>query len=267
MEGRKRFAEELANNPALKEKLFGIVMGENKDDRAGRSVMESAMNRAVVRGTSLAAQLKLHAQSGVNEGGYYAGYRPGDVNRYRGRLEGQLADVLAGSNVSNYATDNASSWLAEKHKRNNTFRMREEYGKETFFSPDSRIRSQYERWKAMVAESEASKVAGTPEADDIDFEQGGFSRRMRGGFSRKPNEPNASLAPPFGARGSALDSVLGMRPQATSVQGSVNIAVSGGAKVDEAKTSGDLFQKTRIENYKQFTPTSMGGGGHPDGGY
>lgn len=260
MEGRQRFAKELADNPALKEKLFGIVMGENKDDKAGRSVMESAMNRAVVRGTSLAAQLKLHAQSGINEGGYYAGFRPRDVARYRERLEGQLKDVLAGSNVSDYATDNASSWLAEKHKRNNTFRMRKEYGKETFFSPDSRISKQYDRWRALVAESERSKVAGTPDAEDIDFERGGFSRRALGGYSRKPIDPGMTPAPPFGSRGGLLDQAIAPAQQPVNAQGSVEIVVKNGSQI-ETKSSGELFQDTRVTKMRQ-QPTMIDRGGY-----
>jgi hypothetical protein len=53
---------------------------------------------------------------------------------------------------------------------------------------------------------------------------------------------------------------------ALTATGKVEINVHGQAKAT-AKTSGDLFQETKITNYKQMEQASPGGGGHPDGGF
>jgi hypothetical protein len=71
---RSRFAAELEAKPWLKEKIKHISLGENQDPRANAAVVETLMNRAIVRGTSLEAQARRHRSSG--EGGYYAGWAP-----------------------------------------------------------------------------------------------------------------------------------------------------------------------------------------------
>ncbi len=161
---RSRFARELEQNPGLREKIMGIAAGENMNPRANIAVLESMMNRAAMAGTTLAAQARLHAQTGINEGGYYAGYNPGALRnpKTRAMIEKSLATVLGGSNVSNYATDNASSWLAAKHKRTGGFTLQSEYGGESFFSPGTsggrggpRSRAAYEAWRNRIA-AEAS---------------------------------------------------------------------------------------------------------------
>lgn len=241
MKGRERFAAELAANPALKEKLFGIVMGENKDDKAGRSVMESAMNRAVVRGTSLAQELRTTA-----EGGYYAGFRPGDVNRYRQRLESQLKDTLAGSNISDYATDNASQGLAARHRAKGTFPFRREYGKESFFGPDVRIGKHTKRWKALVAASEAEQrntIGGQPVTPD---DEAGVVGNARGRtFNDQWND--------------RIDGALGGRNM-SGPTGTVNLNVTApsGTKV-EGKADG-MFKEMSVKRYRQMNETGLGGG-------
>ena len=69
------------------------------------------MNRAEVRGTSLEAQAKWHE----SEGGYYQQGNMGvgalENAFHRAILEQSLKNVLGGSNISNYATDNSSGSL------------------------------------------------------------------------------------------------------------------------------------------------------------
>jgi hypothetical protein len=151
---RTRFAKELENNPALRDKVMAIAAGENNNPKANISVIESMMNRAAMAHTSLAAQART-----VGEGGYYAGYNPAALRNAKRRaiLEEHLRTVLGGSNVSNYATDNSSQGLAAREKATGKFRLQSEYGGESFFSPGwgggrhgGRSREAYEKWRGTV---------------------------------------------------------------------------------------------------------------------
>ncbi|WP_024340982.1 hypothetical protein [Bradyrhizobium japonicum] len=148
-EQRKRFAQELEQKPWLRDKLLRIAANEQGKHPVGtQNVIEETMNRAIVRGTSLEKEARW-----TGEGGYYA---MGNMGRgalenpsHRAILEQGLKNALAGSNSSNFATDNASSWLAAKHKRTGNFTPTgpDVHG-ETFFGPDNRIRSHIARWQA-----------------------------------------------------------------------------------------------------------------------
>ncbi len=131
---RSRFAKELANNPALKEKFFHIAAGEDSPGSksgtlANQAIMESAMNRAEMKGSSLA-----HAARHVREGGYYAGWK-NFTDKQRAIMDDNLKKVLAGSDVSGGATDNSSSGLAAKEKRTGAFNWIKDINGESFFSP------------------------------------------------------------------------------------------------------------------------------------
>jgi hypothetical protein len=167
---RSRFARELQQNPSLREKVMGISAGENLNPKANISVIESMMNRAAMAGTSLAAQARLYN----GEGGYYAGYNPGALRnpRTRAMIEKNLAAALAGSNVSNYATDNSSGGLAANEKATGKFNLQSEYGGESFFSPGwaggrggPRSRSAYEAWRRGIGG--AGKTAGETMLDHL----------------------------------------------------------------------------------------------------
>ncbi|MGO9685825.1 MAG: hypothetical protein ACLPTZ_25165, partial [Beijerinckiaceae bacterium] len=125
---RSRFAEELKNNPRLKEEFFRHAAGEDSPGSpsgtlANQAIMESAMNRAAMRGTSLAAQL-----------GYFQGYRSFNANQ-RAIMEDNLNKVLGGSDVSGGATDNSSGGLAARERASGKFRFIKEINRESFFSP------------------------------------------------------------------------------------------------------------------------------------
>jgi hypothetical protein len=131
---RSRFAKELANNPALKEKFFHIAAGEDSPGSksgtlANQAIMESAMNRAEMTGSSLA-----YAARHTREGGYYAGWK-NFTDKQRAIMDDNLKKVLAGSDVSGGATDNSSSWLAAKEKRTGAFNWIKDINGESFFSP------------------------------------------------------------------------------------------------------------------------------------
>lgn len=170
---RSRFAKEMAEKPWLRERVKRISLGENQDPRANASVIESMMNRAIVRGTSLEAQAKLHRSSGYDEGGYYAGYRP-NYSRPEGAMADQNIDrVLAGSNITNYATDNSSGDLAARERATGAFQHHTTIAAESFFSPghaEPAFRDRWEKLNRQAIEFEHSKTTETAAARAFDPE-------------------------------------------------------------------------------------------------
>jgi hypothetical protein len=137
---RARFAEELRLNPGLKDELFKHATGENNDPLANKIIMETAMNRASQRHTSLAAQL-----------GYFQGYRGYD-SKHAAMMEQNLKSVLSGSNEGLGATDNSSGGLAEREKASGKFIHRRTVNGESFFIPGSAekgLQRSYGPWAAQ----------------------------------------------------------------------------------------------------------------------
>jgi hypothetical protein len=168
------------------------------------------MNRASMAGTSLAAQATLHKQSGIDEGGYYAGYKPKLLGnqKLRSMAESNLDKVLAGSNVSNYATDNASGSFADRQRASGAFTYRSSYGGETFFSPGkaggsgSRGVKAYDRWVQNVGNPDATQSAvvasNSNRMSDNDYRQAfpNAPHLDTGNVTVASNTPSA--APPVG---------------------------------------------------------------------
>ncbi len=145
---RARFAEELKNNPGLREKILAISLGEQGSNPKGnQSVIESGMNRAAMMGTSLAKEFRT-----TSEGGYYAGYKPGMLSNPKSRAlaEASLAGALSGSNISKYSTDNASGSFAQRRMGDGKlFTFNETFGGETFGAPQgrgARGSDRYQKW-------------------------------------------------------------------------------------------------------------------------
>lgn len=145
---RAKFAAELKNNPALLERVLAISANEGGpfDDKGqhNQAVLESMMNRAAMMHTSLDI-----AARNVAQGGYYAGSPRWSALRspkQKQALLDNLQKVLGGSNISNFATDNASQDLAVRDANSGKFVVQSNYGAshvigrpgvETFFSPGS----------------------------------------------------------------------------------------------------------------------------------
>jgi hypothetical protein len=131
---RQRYRDELARKPWLKEKALAIMYNEQgRNPHGTQSIMETAMNRASIRGTSLERELRWHRQE---PGGYYqVGNRGRGIGPYREVLERSFNNALAGSNLANYATDNSSGSLAAREARTGAFNRRQGYTGETFFAP------------------------------------------------------------------------------------------------------------------------------------
>lgn len=146
---RSRFSKELEEKPWLREKMKHISLGENQDPRANMAVQETMMNRAITRGTSLEAQVKRHRSSGVDEGGYYAGWAPSYSTEKAAMFDRNLGAVLKGSNISNYATDNSSGDLAARERASGAFKHHTTINGESFFSPGSAEPQLRQRWQTL----------------------------------------------------------------------------------------------------------------------
>jgi hypothetical protein len=176
---RERFKSELAQKPWLKEKMAHISLGENQDPQANLSVIETMMNRAVVRGTTLEKQVRRHRSSGVDEGGYYAGYAASFPDSKRQMFEHNLSSALGTSgkgqsNITNYATDNSSGSLAAGEQASGRFHLHRKINGESFFSPGSAEPAQEQHWRQLYnraqtfeaqqkATSDTASVAKPPE--------------------------------------------------------------------------------------------------------
>jgi hypothetical protein len=157
---RARFAQELDADPALRQHMLAVSAGENLDPTANLSVMESAMNRADMMGTSLAQEMRHTSQ-----GGYYAGYNPAALNDPGARaiMEKNLQTALGGSNASKFATDNASGNFAAERVAKGMYAPNSAYGGESFLHPqgrDARGHDKYGEWLQSVAGPQANAAPG-----------------------------------------------------------------------------------------------------------
>jgi len=153
---RSRMRKELENNPELRKRVMTIAANENNDPRAQQAVMESMMNRALMSGKPLSEEAQFTWRRG--DRGYYdakaSGIHRGQAAvadpRRRAALEKQLDAVLAGSNISNYATGNASGQFVENRIRQGMFPggVRFRAGGETFVG-ESRGQG-WKKWYGQV---------------------------------------------------------------------------------------------------------------------
>lgn len=200
-EQRKRFAQELQNNPGLRDKVLRIAANEQGRHPEGtQSVLETMMNRAIVRKTSLEQQARWHR----SEGGYYDEGNMGrgalENAKSRAVLENSLRNTLNGGNLSNYATDNSSGSLAARERATGKFRYRKDFNGETFFAPGSAEKGLSKRWDAWHEQVVA--------ADQI-----GRGARLRDMVRRGHHAPSDAELLKLGRRGDAggADGKLGVR--------------------------------------------------------
>ena len=129
---RARVAEELKNDPALRERLINIASYEEPGRDGARRVIEAAVNRAVVTGKPLKSILA----GGPNS--FYGPLRPkGGAPAEKGPKRGEntkvidqaVDDVLIrGSNTIDLRTDQGSPGENKYRPGNRTFGTTEEYG-------------------------------------------------------------------------------------------------------------------------------------------
>lgn len=200
---RAKFKAEMDANPALRDKVMRIAANEQGKHGIGtQAVIESMMNRASMKGRTLAQEAKW-----TGEGGYY---EQGNMGRgslenpaHRKVLEGSLDKALAGSNVSDYATDNASQGLAAKRKRNQEMVPTIDAGGESFFRPGrvsgaGNVRK-HAAWMERMQSGEARPaVAARPPAETSAAITGGGGdgtvTEAQGGIRDKPIDPQLKTA-------------------------------------------------------------------------
>jgi hypothetical protein len=131
---RERYRIELANDPALRQRFLEVMYNEQGRHPEGvQAIAESALNRASVRKTPLRRQLGWHRWE--PHGYYQRGNAGRGMQRHLATLNQALDNALAGSNISNFATDNSSGGLAKRERSSGRFRYRSGYTGESFFAP------------------------------------------------------------------------------------------------------------------------------------
>jgi hypothetical protein len=192
---RSQFVKEMQDKPWLRQRAMEIAANEEGTNQQGtQQIIESAMNRAQVRGTSLEKQLKW-----TSEGGYY------DDARGHGRAvataaspQGQkilgrsVDNALGGSNAAEYATDNSSGDLAAREARTGKFKyIKKSPGGDTLFSPGSaepNLVPKFENWKEKQQARQGKGGVGGFTAKDI--------QEMDGPTASSPSTaPQAQVAP------------------------------------------------------------------------
>lgn len=216
---RARFAKELANNPALRAKVMRIAANEQgRNPQGTQAVLESMMNRASYMGTSLAQQAKW-----TGERGYYAMGSMGrgalENKQHKDILEHSLNAALGGSNISNYATDNASGDFARRRIANGMYQASTKYTGEYFvtpgWGPGKANQNKYTAWRSRMERGHAiggigqyaggAGVSGGPTAEGGSnagsYRDNMAFLRARGGHDAR-DDPNSTggLTPEMAAR-------------------------------------------------------------------
>ena len=110
-----------------------IMYNEQAGNPQGtQAVAESLFNRTSMHGTPLAREARWTSENGYYENGH--GVSGNGYLSVRNTLEQSLNNALSGSNISNFATDNASGPTASGELRSGKFRYQSAYTGETFFS-------------------------------------------------------------------------------------------------------------------------------------
>lgn len=250
---RAGFMRELEQNPGLRDKVMRIAANEQGSNPNGtQAVIESMMNRAVVRGTNLETQARWY---GGERGGYYAMGNMGrgalENSAQRAILERSLANAGAGSNASNYATDNSSGGLAARERASGSFRYRKDYTGETFFAPGTAepgLAQKYDRWLQSTTAAEGAggsrpRVGITlPGSDGLNGTQRSFENWRSLGL---------------GARGAAMggpqSSISNSNSSATHI-GNLNVTTPPGAS---ASAYADGIQR-RLGDYNNVQNSNTG---------
>lgn len=209
---RSKFTQELRDKPGLREKILRIAANEQGSHPEGtQAIIESMMNRAQMRGTSLEREARW-----TGEGGYYAQGNMGrgalENARHRAILERSLQGALGGSNVSNYATDNASGAFGRGEVESGKFLFRKQIHGEIFTSPGWGERvyrdKNYPEWRAK-ADATGPPKAVTRLGPDPNYREQDQTPRITSGEQRSDLvQPGADVA------GGAETAVGGAPPQA-----------------------------------------------------
>lgn len=127
---RSRFAKELENDPKLYEDLIALTYAEvGGDYKASVAFVETIFNRANAYGTDKLRNAIYPPDKPLSES-YFEPFRTGVFNskknfletdaagpKYKETIKNAIKEALSGSNISNFATHNASAGTAAEAKR------------------------------------------------------------------------------------------------------------------------------------------------------
>lgn len=127
---RGRFAKELENDPKLYEDLIALTYAEvGGDYKASVAFVETVFNRANAYGTDKLRNAIYPPDKPLSES-YFQPFRTGAFDskknfletnpagpQYKETIKKAITEALSGSNISNFATHNASAGTAEEAKR------------------------------------------------------------------------------------------------------------------------------------------------------
>lgn len=180
-DARKRFAKEL-EDPEVAARLAAYTQAEvgSQGAAAQQAFMESIMNRAAARGQTLRQTLSGSYFPGITHSRASAYMRD---PRYREKYKAMMDAVLGGSNISNYATGNASGTVGF------------DGGPGTFSAGGERfgIEGSDRGWARRMKEFDASTKAKEPERPKIIIDV-----PMNKAPEAKPDQQSL-YAPPLGS--------------------------------------------------------------------
>lgn len=136
---RSQFDAEL-KNPAVRQRMQALAVAEvGKHPEAQRALMETIFNRAQATGKTLMQTMNSRYYEPMQRGGAAFARAEREVQNnpaLQRQLDDVMRDVRAGSNVSNYATDNSSAGVARAAERSQVITAR--IGGETFSRKEGR---------------------------------------------------------------------------------------------------------------------------------
>lgn len=237
---RSKWYAQLEADPAMKERLFRHSLGENTDPRANQAIMESAANRADIRGVD-----RFDQKGNLS---YFQGYYRGHITaKMRRMLEDNYRKVFVeGSDISKGAVDNSSQGLAYTNEHGG---VSGRYG-----YPGKRP------GKFITTENfGGDRITGHPGVES--FERPGWGESSRGEREKWPLLRQRQLEQMMlasrssGGASAAIDrSMIDASLVATNVnaQGTVNVNVAAPKGTRVSASSEGLFQSTKITRQPQM---------------
>ena len=158
---RSRFAKELENDPKLYEDLIALTYAEvGGDYKASVAFVETIFNRANAYGTDKLRNAIYPPDKPLSES-YFEPFRTGVFNskknfletdaagpKYKETIKNAIKEALSGSNISNFATHNASAGTAEEAKRLD--HVRATFNGELFYSKTNDNPEAREKHKGLI---------------------------------------------------------------------------------------------------------------------
>jgi hypothetical protein len=172
-ESRRRFGEELNNDPQLRERLYRLAQLEDQSNP--QAFMESIMNRAAAR--------KMSLRDAINQRAYYPDslrkMAGGGGRGYKTEAMQQAEEaVLGGSNRINFGTGNASGPAGFGYGRGPR-------DPTTWVNPDSKERYGVENQRSDIRFAEQQRAANRDTGENIDR---AIRRETRDSFMEKRAE-------------------------------------------------------------------------------